>query len=229
VTFYMQLQCSPCKPYTASHRHKCLHVRASAKALRPQEAAAARQYQQTSSTAAPKPLCLARVVEVSPGYKGLVAAQQLQPGQAALVLPSYNTMSVPLSSEAVHQWECEWLDPFERAHGPLPAALVDLLMDLTGFTVPCGELLVTDVLCYAGYWFFYQLRCQLCFDLALHYVRISMPFRCTPNAFMVSRFMVCSWYGCLRPGQQPGIGRLGSGPYLVHCLLMVQVWTAPTS
>jgi hypothetical protein len=142
----MQLQCRPSTPWQASHRHIGLHVCASVKALRPHEAAAARLYQQTTSTAAPKPLCLARVVEVLPGCKGLIAAQQLQPGQAAVLLPSYNSLSVPLSSEAVYLWECEWLEPFERAHGPLPAALVDLLTDHTGFSMPCGELQATDML-----------------------------------------------------------------------------------
>lgn len=85
----------------------------------------------------PRPICLARVVEVSPGCKGLVAAQQLQPSTAALMLPPYNTLSVPVTDQQaagaasaadnVYQWECSWLQAFERVHGPLPSVLVKYL------------------------------------------------------------------------------------------------------
>lgn len=86
---------------------------------------ALRAYQQA---APPKqPVCLARVSEVMPGCRGLVAAQQLQAGQPVLALPPSNTLSVPLGG-GVHEWESDWLEPFERAHGSLPPVLVDRLM-----------------------------------------------------------------------------------------------------
>lgn len=63
-----------------------------------------------------------------PGCKGLEATQHLQPGQPAIILPCYHSLSVPLSGQEP-QWEASWLVAFERVHGPLPTALVDFLLE----------------------------------------------------------------------------------------------------
>lgn len=117
-------------------RHRRFNIKLRAR-IKTDEAAVLRTFLLTAPSP-PRPICLASVAEVSPGCKGLLAAQQLQPSQAALLLPPYNTLSVPVASpeaageasaaDRVYQWECSWLQAFERVHGPLPPVLVDYLM-----------------------------------------------------------------------------------------------------
>lgn len=68
------------------------------------------------------PVCLADVTEIHPGYKALAAASDLHNGQTVLELPPCNSLCVPVSG-SIYRWECEWLEPFEMAHGSLPDAL----------------------------------------------------------------------------------------------------------
>lgn len=113
------------RPPAQNRRHAAAVLAA---ALQPHELAALQMFQQTGRPQ--RSICLAKVAEAAAGCgRGLVAAQHLQPGQPVLTLPVHNTLSVPLpGSSSVYQWECEWLEPFERAHGPLPLQLVDFLM-----------------------------------------------------------------------------------------------------
>jgi hypothetical protein len=71
------------------------------------------------------------------GCRGLLAAQQLVPGQLVLLSSPQNTLAVPLGKN-LHRWEHEWLEPFEQAHATLPSALVDVLMEPLDKIGRCG-------------------------------------------------------------------------------------------
>jgi hypothetical protein len=56
-------------------------------------------------------------------YRGLAARQSLKNGDIALQLPHSLALTVPDRHSNIYRWEVERLEPWELAHGALPAAL----------------------------------------------------------------------------------------------------------
>jgi hypothetical protein len=66
------------------------------------------------------------------GYRGLIAAADLSPGDVVVSVPLHNILQVPrqLTTAAAAAAAAAALQSWQQQHGALPAALLDLVLGM---------------------------------------------------------------------------------------------------